>query len=165
MEIAINPLSDVLGAEVTGLDLKADLNANTVRVLNAALAEHIVVCIRDQQLDADSFIEVSGYFGPLMSHTNKHLVDKDRPALNWVTSEDRDIHGPGKIVYRGTTWHTDHSYMPEPPKATILYAVEVPSQGGDTSFCNLRKAYATLPIDTKKRLDGLQALHVYQSRR
>ena len=165
MEIAINPLSDVLGAEVTGFDLKADLNANTLRVLNAALAKHIVVCIRDQQLDADSFIEVSGYFGPLMSHTNKHLVDKDRPALNWVTSEDRDIHGTGKIVYRGTTWHTDHSYMPEPPKATILYAVEVPSQGGDTSFCNLRKAYAALPIDTKKRLDGLQALHVYQSSR
>ena len=59
MEMVINPLSGVLGAEVTGLDLKSDLDVDTVAALDAALAEYIVVCIRDQQLDADSFIEVS----------------------------------------------------------------------------------------------------------
>lgn len=165
MAMKITPLSDVLGAEVTGLDLKTDLDGDTVAALDAALAENIVLCIRDQDLDADSFLEVSGKFGKLMTHTNKHLVDSERPALNWISSEDRDVHGTGKVIYRGTTWHTDHSYMPVPPKATILYAVTVPSKGGATSFCNLRKAYAALSEATKKRLDGLRALHVYRSSR
>jgi len=165
MAMEITPLSDVLGAEVTGLDLKKDLDAGAITALNAALAEHIVVCVRDQNMDADEFLDVTARFGKLMTHTNKHLVDNDRPALNWITSEDRDIHGSGKVVYRGATWHTDHSYMPVPPKATVLYAVTVPKSGGDTSFCNLRKAYAALSDETKQKLDGLRALHVYRSSR
>jgi taurine dioxygenase len=165
MTLQINPLSDVMGAEITGLTLKNDLDPETVELLNRALSDHIVVCIRDQHLEATEFIEVSKLFGTPVTHTNTHLVDKNLPALNWVSSEDRDIHGSGKVVYRGSTWHTDHSFATIPPKATILYAVKVPSSGGDTSFCNLRKAYAALPEKTKKRIDGMKALHVYRSSR
>jgi taurine dioxygenase len=161
----ITPLSDVMGAEITGIDLKDDLDAATKQALNQALADHVVICVRDQDLDTDQFLAASEIFGPLMSHVNKHLTDKQKPALNWVSSEDRDIHGSGKIVYRGSTWHTDHSFADIPPKATILYAVTVPSSGGDTSFCNLRKAYDALDAETKRRIDGLRAIHLYRSSR
>lgn len=162
----ITPLSDVMGAEITGIDLEqAAGDPDTIAALNDALAKYVVICVRDQTLEAKEFIEVSKIFGTPMTHINKHLVDKEIPELNWVSSEDRDIHGSGKVIYRGSTWHTDHSFEPKPPKATILHAVSVPSKGGDTSFCNLRKAYAALDEATKREIDGFRAIHLYRSSR
>ena len=80
-------------------------------------------------------------------------------------SETKDVHGTGKRVINGTTWHTDHSFTAMPPKATMLHAIELPARGGDTSFCNLRAAYDALPAATRERIDGLEAVHCYQSRR
>ena len=64
----------------------------------------------------------------------------------------------------GETFHTDHSNHPAPPKATTLFAVELPSRGGDTQYVNMHDAYDDLPAATKQRIDGLKAVHVYQSK-
>jgi len=82
-----------------------------------------------------------------------------------ISSEVADVYGDGKRHPQGTTWHTDHSFTARPPKATILYAITVPSQGGDTSFCNTRAAYAELPAATRARVDALSAVHCYESHR
>ncbi|MDP6954280.1 MAG: TauD/TfdA family dioxygenase, partial [Alphaproteobacteria bacterium] len=60
---------------------------------------------------------------------------------------------------------TDHSFIAQPPRATILYGIDIPATGGDTSFCDMRAAYAALPADMKARIDGLSAVHCYQSSR
>ena len=70
----------------------------------------------------------------------------------------------GKRIIPGETFHTDHSNHPRPPKATTLFAVELPSSGGDTQYVNMHDAYDDLPEDTKRRIDGLKAIHVYHSK-
>ena len=70
----------------------------------------------------------------------------------------------GKRIIPGETFHTDHSNHPRPPKATTLFAVELPSSGGDTQYVNMHDAYDDLPDDTKRRIDGLKAVHVYLSK-
>ena len=71
---------------------------------------------------------------------------------------------PGKRVIPGETFHTDHSNHPAPPKATILYPVSLPSQGGDTQYVNMHLAYDELPEAMKRRIDALKAVHVYLSK-
>ena len=165
MAMAIRPLGETMGAEVTGLDLKKPQDAGTIAALNDALAEHIVLCIRDQAFTPQEYAAAARLFGEPVVQTNKHLNFPDLPEVGLLSSEDRDEAGSGKRVIRGTTWHTDHSFRAVPPKATILYALVVPESGGDTSFCNTRAAYESLPSETRRRIDGLTAVHSYESSR
>jgi taurine dioxygenase len=161
----LTALSDVMGVEATGIDLSNPVDDATRQALKDALHRHIVLCIRDQHLEPAEFLQAAEIFGPLKVQTYKHLSEKELPALGWVSSDDRDVHGTGKRVVRGRTWHTDHSFSEIPPKATTLYGTDIPSSGGDTSFCNLRLAYRSLPEETRKRIDGLKVVHTYQSSR
>jgi len=74
------------------------------------------------------------------------------------------VRGRPRFYIPGEGYHTDHSNDAKPPKATALHAVKLPKSGGDTQFVNMSEAYAALPEETKRRLDGLQARHVYQSK-
>jgi taurine dioxygenase len=163
--IAIQPLGESMGAEVTGLDLTESPDPGTKEALNEAFAEHIVLCIRDQALTPGQLAAAARLFGEPEIQINKRLNFPDLPEVGILSSDDRDALGTGKRVIRGTTWHTDHSFKAVPPKATILYALVVPETGGDTSFCNMRAAYEALPADTKQRIDGLEAVHTYESSR
>lgn len=165
MAMAIRPLNETMGAEVTGLDLRETQDAATAAALNDALAAHIVLCIRDQTLSPKEYAAAARLFGEPVVQTNRHLNFPDQPEVGLLSSDDRDELGSGKRVIRGTTWHTDHSFRAVPPKATILYALVVPETGGDTSFCNTRAAYEDLPPETKRRIDGLTAIHSYESSR
>ncbi|MDH3700746.1 MAG: TauD/TfdA family dioxygenase [Alphaproteobacteria bacterium] len=165
MTATINPLSDVMGAEATGIDLRTPPDDRTLSTLTDALHRHVVLCIRDQSLEPDAFVKAARLFGAPVRQVNKYLNFPDQPEIGMLSSDDRDVVGTGKRVIRGTTWHTDHSFTAQPPKATILYALVVPESGGETSFCNMRAAYDALPEQTKRRLDGLKAVHTYQSSR
>ncbi|MDA0655993.1 MAG: TauD/TfdA family dioxygenase, partial [Proteobacteria bacterium] len=163
MEIKL--LSDVMGAEATGVDLSKALSDAEKSELNDALHKNIVLCIRDQKLDGPSFVAACRVFGDLMRQVNESLCDPALPELGMVTSEDYDTQDTKKRVIRGTSWHTDHSFTEKPPKASSLYAVAIPSSGGDTSFCNLRAAYQALPEATRNDLEGLKARHQFRSSR
>ncbi len=165
MALAIEPLGGSMGAVVTGLDLNAALESDTIEELNDAFAEHIVLCIRDQDFTPPQYAAAARRFGEPVPQLNKHFNIPDLPEVGLLSSEDKDELGTGKRVVRGTTWHTDHSFWAVPPKATILYAIVVPETGGDTSFCNTRAAYDALPETTKRRIDGLKAVHTYQASR
>ena len=100
-------------------------------------------------------------FGELQQHDKKEHHVPCHPDVYYV-SNDEIVNG--RRIIPGETFHTDHSNHPRPPKATMLYAVELPSKGGDTQYTNMHDAYDDLPADTKARLDGLKAMHVYLSK-
>ena len=157
----IEPLNHVMGAEVRGLDLNQSLGQKTTDRLYQAFLDHLLLCIRDQNfVDVGTFLDAAKYFGtPKKQHMDSFRVD-GHPEAGTVTSEDRDVND-GKRIIRGTMFHTDESFIAIPPKATILYAVDVPSTGGDTRFVNMQAAFEGLPDTTKSSIQGLTASHYY----
>lgn len=160
----ISPLSDVMGAEVTGVDLN-NLSADDRAELNKALLDNLVLCVRDQHFDdMGPFLDGARNFGvPKIQHLESYRSDKF-PEGGVITSEDRDVKD-GKRIIRGTLFHTDETFTAEPPKATVVYAVAVPGKGGNTRFVNMLKAYETLDDATKKKVDGMTAVHYYGKQR
>jgi taurine dioxygenase len=165
MPLAITPLAENAGAEVTGLDLREPLDADTRARLNRAFLDHVVLVFPDQDLTAQQFADAARIFGTPMRQLLKQYYVDGCPEVGVVSNRDRDTKGDGKLLIRGTTWHTDHSNQSDPPKATALHAVTIPSKGGDTQFTNTAAAYDALPDAMKRRIDGLKAVHTYLSSR
>ena len=161
----ITPLSNVMGAEVRGVDLSKPLTASERDELYQAFLDHLLLCVRDQRYaDVGVFLDASRNFGePRMQHMESYRSDK-HPEAGVVSSEDRDVKD-GKRIIRGTMFHTDESFIAEPPKATILYAVEIPGRGGDTRFVNMKLAYEKLDEDTKAQIEKKTAIHYYGKKR
>ena len=110
---------------------------------------------------------MANYFGtPFSETTRKKWVD-EIPEISRLDStyKTEDAKPKDPKLHRGSGWHTDHSFKEYPPKATLLHAHEIPSQAGQTRFCNTRKAFDDLPEATKRRLDGLMAVHSYDTER
>ena len=161
MNYTIVPLTGHTGAEVCGLDLTAPIDPETRQALNRAFADQHVLVIRDQSFTPPQFIAAVQLFGELQPHDKKELHVPGYPQMYYVSSEQTV---PGKRYISGETFHTDHSNHPAPPKATTLFPVSLPSSGGDTQYVNMHEAYDDLPDDTKRRIVGLKAVHVYQSK-
>jgi taurine dioxygenase len=161
MDYSIAPLTPHTGAEVRGLDLNQGVDGETRAALNRAFAEHHVLVVRDQQYDPAQFMAAAQVFGELFQHDKREMHVPGYPQIYYVSNEQTV---PGKRYISGETFHTDHSNHPAPPKATMLYPVSLPSQGGDTQYVNMHAAYDGLPEATKERIDGLRAVHVYLSK-
>jgi alpha-ketoglutarate-dependent taurine dioxygenase len=158
---AITPLTDHTGVEVVGLDFTQPIDAETRATLSRAFADSHVLVMRDQHFTAQQFMAAAQVFGELQLHDKKEHHVPGHPDVNYV-SNDEIVNG--RRIIPGETFHTDHSNHPRPPKATMLFAVELPSSGGDTQYVNMHDAYDDLPEDTKRRIDGLKAVHVYLSK-
>jgi len=165
MSVAITPLAEHAGAEVTGFDLRAPVNDATRARLIRAFLDRVVLVFPDQDLTAQQFADASRIFGTPMRQLLKQYYVDGCPEVGVVSNRDRDTKGDGRILIRGTTWHTDHSNQAAPPKATALHAVAIPSKGGDTQVTNTAAAYDALPDAMKRRIDGLMAVHTYLSSR
>ena len=165
MTLAIQPMSGTLGAIAAGIDLSAGSDPQTTARLRQAFDSYSVLCIRGQQLSPAQLVDVARLFGTPKEQINKHAQFSDFPQIGILSSEAIDVHGTRKRVVNGATWHTDHSFTAQPPAATLLYAIEIPETGGDTSFCNTRAAYDALPPATRSRIDSLRAVHTYESSR
>ena len=158
---AITPLGDHTGAEVTGLDFTKPVDPDTKATLNRAFADRHVLVMREQHFDPDQFKVAAQVFGELQIHDKREQHVPGYPDVYYVSN---DIFKDGKRIIPGETFHTDHSNHPRPPKATTLFAVDLPSSGGDTQYVNMHDAYDDLPDATKRKIDGLKAMHVYQSK-
>jgi taurine dioxygenase len=161
MSYTITPLTPHTGAEVRGLDLADDIDPDIRAELNRAFATHHVLVIRDQELTPPGFKKAAQVFGELLQHDKKETHVPNHPDVYYV-SNDQIVNG--KRVIPGESFHTDHSNHPAPPKATTLFAVSLPSSGGDTQYVNMHNAYDDLPDATKHKIDGLKAMHVYLSK-
>jgi len=162
MTFTLKPLTPILGAEITGIDLAQPLDEPTRRALHDAWIKHAVLVIRDQKLSPAQFAAAARIFGDILEQQLKQFTLPDHPEVGTISSRDLPI-VDGKLHVRGENYHTDHSNFAEPPKATTLHAINLPSFGGDTQFVDARKAFDDLPEETKKRIVALRSPHVYES--
>ena len=143
----IQPLAGALGAEVRGVSLK-DLDDTGWRELHEAFLRYAVLAIRGQSLEPADLMRVGARFGepchyPFVSGLEGY------PYIFEVVKEESET------VNFGGNWHSDTTYLAQPPLATLLYAVETPSHGGDTLFANTAAAYDALSEGMRRMLDGL----------
>ena len=157
----ITPLTDHTAAEVVGLDFTRPIDPETRDRLNRAFTKHHVLVMRDQHFTPDEFKAAAQVFGELQPHDKKEHHVPGHPDVYYVSNDEIVS---GRRIIPGETFHTDHSNHPRPPKATMLFAVDLPSRGGDTQYVNMHTAYDDLSEDTKRRIDGLKAVHVYLSK-
>jgi alpha-ketoglutarate-dependent taurine dioxygenase len=157
----ITPLTDHTGAEIVGLDFRQPIDADARAILNDAFVEHHVLVMRGQEFSPDDFKAAVQLFGELQPHDKKEHHVPGFPDVSYV-SNDEFVNG--RRIIPGETFHTDHSNHPRPPKATTLFAVDLPSSGGDTQYVNMHDAYDDLPESTKRKIDDLKAVHAYLSK-
>ena len=157
----ITHLTDHTGVEVAGLDFTRPIGAEDQALLRRHFADHHVLVIRGQHFAPDQFKAAVQTFGELQPHDKKERHVPGHPGVDYVSNDEFNN---GRRIIPGETFHTDHSNHPCPPKATTLFAVELPSSGGDTQYVNMHDAYDDLPEDTKQRIDALKAVHVFQSK-
>ncbi|MCG8544893.1 MAG: TauD/TfdA family dioxygenase [Alphaproteobacteria bacterium] len=162
MSYQISPLSEHTGAEVRGVDLSGPVDADTRAALNRAFAERSVLAVRGQKLTADQMLAAVENFGEVFPQHNSRFALPDCPLIHYISNQDKYPDGTRYIP--GGGYHTDHSNDTTPPKATVLLAIELPDKGGDTQYVNMHRAYEDLPAETKKRVDDLKGIHVYQSK-
>lgn len=165
--IEVRRLGPQIGAEINGVDVKT-LDDATFNAIYRAWLDYNVVAVRGQELELDDFVNYSRRFGFVQPHPSKSTRHPDRPE---ITLLGINKFGPdGKLdmaIYRrgAEGWHTDGAYDQEPFKATQLYALAIPSRGGDTFFASMYAAYDALPDRLKQRLEGLRGAYVYGGRR
>jgi taurine dioxygenase len=157
----IAPLTEHTGAEIVGFDFRKPIDADNRVTLNKAFATHHVLVMRGQAFSPDDFKAAVQLFGELHPHDKKERHVSGHPDIECISNQEIV---DGRRIIPGETFHTDHSNHPRPPKATTLFAVELPSAGGDTQYANMHDAYDDLPEDTKRRIQDLKAVHVYQSK-
>lgn len=147
-------------ATVAGIDL-ATIPDDTWCAVNAAYLEHKVLCVPGQTLSARQFHDFGERFGLIEPHTVTMYHHEEFPGIT-VLSNRFELGRPKGIRDAGSHWHSDYSYKAIPANATLLYALEVPPEGGDTMFIDLAATYRALPGELKVRLEGLKALHHYR---
>jgi len=151
-QLRVEPISPAIGAEVSGVDLKQSLDNATLADLQAALATHLVLFFRDQDLTLDQHKAFGRQFGELHIH----------PAAPADTAhpEILVVHGDDKVTFvAGSLWHSDVSCDAEPPMGSILRVVKIPSAGGDTLFASMYAAFEGLSDRLQQLLAGLTAVH------
>jgi taurine dioxygenase len=162
MQYTVSNLSEHTGAEVGGIDLARPVDEAVRAHLNEVFVERSVIVFRDQHLTPQELLAAVENFGEAFPQHNSRFALPECPLVHYISNQD--FFPDGRRYIPGEGYHTDHSNAVCPPKATVLHAVSLPDRGGDTQYVNMRLAYDELPDETKLRLDGLKAVHVYQSR-
>jgi taurine dioxygenase len=172
IDIEVTPLS-ACGAEIKGIDLNRLLSDATVRAVKDAWAEHLVLVFRGQTLSQDDQLRFASYFGTLGDR--KKAPEPLRGRAEGIQQDNENIllvsniKVDGKPIGafgEGEFWfHIDGGYTPRPYRYTFLYAIELPSIGGNTMFSNMYKAYTSVPMALKEKLEGKKALHIHEYNR
>lgn len=149
-DLAVTPLTTVLGAVVNGADLATDLDAGTVGAVRRALLEHKVLFFRNQSLDPAALTRLACRFGePTPAHPVEPSVEGHPEVLSLDSEEGA----------RADVWHSDLTFQERPPLGALLHAVVVPEVGGDTIWADMGAAYEALSPAMRGFLDGLTATH------
>jgi taurine dioxygenase len=150
--LVVEPVAGALGATVTGVDLCRVTESGELDGVRHALADHLVVFLPGQDLDLDDLERITDLLGG-RDLTPFVTPLEDRPYVIRVIKE------PGDQLNFANAWHSDLSYLAEPPAYTLLHAWEVPAFGGDTVWSNQYLAYENLSLGLKETLIGLRAVH------
>jgi taurine dioxygenase len=165
--LTITRTASEVGAIAEGVDVRAMSDADFDRLYNAWLAANVLV-VRGQDLRLQEFVAYSRRFGHIDPHPSKSTRHPDCPEVTLLGVNKFEADGKlNMAIYkRGASgYHTDGAYDDVPFKATQLYALAIPSRGGDTHFASMYAAYEALPASLKQRIDGRVGAYVYGGRR
>ena len=164
----ITPSKNVIGAEIRDVDLAQPLSAAEFGRIEDAFNRHSVVCFPQQQLDEPQLVAFARRFGEVEKIFLTHYAHPEYPEIMFVSNIKKDGRDIGHAD-AGSVWHTDMSYTARPPRATLLYALEVPMENGvalgDTQFSSAADAYDSLSDAMKQKIAGLRAIHQVAGRR
>jgi taurine dioxygenase len=152
-KINIRPLTPTLGAELSGIEIK-NINPSQLEQLHLAWQQYKVIFIRDQQVELKQLLKFSSHFGKLMQLPYIKPL-QGYPDIIRVLKEADEIN----MGTFGGDWHSDFSFLEAPPMASILYAEEVPSVGGDTLWIDMVEALKQLPDELIGKLEGRKVIH------
>jgi taurine dioxygenase len=160
-EVVVIPTGGGLGAEIRGVDLRR-LADGAFAAIHGAWLDHLVLLFRGQALTDRELIAFSRRFGELdlapIQETGRRFVE-GLPELYVVSNVLKDGEPIGSLGYGEAVWHTDMSYLPDPPMASMLHALEIPPAGGNTEFINMYSVYEALPPELKLKIAGLKIKH------
>lgn len=159
----IRPLAGHVGAEIIGLDLRLPLNDQDFASIHRAHLDHHVVVFRDQRISPQQQIDFSRRFGVLQIHVLKQFLLAGHPEI-LIVSNIVENGQPVGLGDAGKYWHSDLSYKELPSLGSMLHAQELPSEGGDTLFADMHRAWDTLPSALREAVEGRQAVHSYTAR-
>ena len=161
-QLTVTPLSPALGAEISGVNLRAPISAADFAEIKNAWAEHLVLRFRGQALSDPELLAFSRLFGELdppgPNPYGKPFLD-DFPEINVISNVKVDGAPIGNLGDGEAVWHCDMTYVEQPPRAALLHALEIPPGGGDTFWANMYLAYETLPAALKTQIAGRRAIH------
>ena len=173
-EIKIIPTGGALGAEVRGVELHGNITPDKVEALKQAWYDHLVLLFRKQQLNDNDLLRASSIFGPLqVGGAIRYFLEGSLKEGKGLLSQHNEITVVSNLDDRGNPvrvnaglgsneviWHSDNSYVETPPAGSMLYAIQIPENGGgDTSFANQYLAYETLPDIMRIAIEGKQQRH------
>lgn len=144
----VRKLAGGIGAELGGIDLTRELSDDTIAAIRRAWLEHVVIFFRDQNLSSSAYLALAERFGQPMEYPFVKGIE-GFPVITPVVKLEHER------VNFGGVWHSDTTYLDEPPLGTFLLAREVPPYGGDTLFANQYLAYDALSDGLKRTLEGL----------
>ena len=163
-DIAVVPLSNAIGAEIRGVDLREPLTADAARTIEQAWYDHVVIVLRDQDISLDQQKVFAANFGEIAIRQRTGATAAERALgdnVMLVSNIRENGEQIGKLPDGEMMFHSDTPYFENPQKATLLYAIEVPTEGGETLFSNSYKVAESLPEDIKQRIAGRKALQIY----
>jgi len=149
--LEVEPISGALGAEVSGVDLSKDVPDGVLAEIRAALLEHQVLFFRRQSLSPERQLSFARRWGEIHLHPFMAGMDDHPEVLRIVKT-------PADKTNFGGSWHTDQMFSPRPAMGTMLYAVQVPSAGGDTLFASMYHAYDALSPGMKRMLADVRVI-------
>jgi len=159
--LSLRPLTPALGVEVIGVNKVKGTPAWLRRILVQLWGDYGVLLFRDMDLDEPAQVAFSEIFGESEIHGQVALNSKTHPQLMYLTNR-KDL-GLPEYGTQSTEleWHSDQVYVPRPALGSLLYAIQIPDEGGDTYWADLRTGYDRLPEATKRRIDGLRIVFDY----
>ncbi len=159
----LNPLSAGFGLEARGADLARPLSDDAFAEIERAFYAGKVLVVRGQSLTPDQFVAFARRFGPPQRHVIDQFHHPQDPNI-LILSNVKNQGVPTGLQDAGSYFHTDYSYLRVPARATSLYAIKVPSAGGNTLFADQQAAYDDLPQATKTCIEPLYGIHRYGNR-
>ncbi len=150
-EVDVRPVTPTVGAEIFGVDLREPLSPTAVKAIERALLEHHVIFFRNQDISPEQQIAFARQFGEISipPFSPKYGDVPELIVLDQTTPKDEGA----------DNWHSDNSFMAEPPLGSILKAVQLPALGGDTCFASMYAAYEALSAPMQLIVDQLEAVH------
>jgi len=159
--VTMQPLSEAIGMEIVGLDLREDLPQTMFEAIRDAWRTNCVILLRGQTLDEAAQVRFAQLFGDLGKVLHAHEGRSSLPGVMYISNIRENGKLIGALPDGEMYFHSDQCYIEKPSVGTMLYAMEVPSRGGDTIFANMFAAYDALSNDLKSKIEGRLALNVY----